>query len=239
LFAAVRRSRARGIAAAVCLCALAIGVAAAYGSHRILTSTEAPGAATAINLRHSDLPKLGQQSNPITKQEQQLNDELATCIGGVPNSTAFAEAQSPTFAAAGASTLTISSSTEILPSAALVAQDLAAITGAKGIPCLESQLRSQLQSSVAKGQTLTVKAAHLRPLVSGTDGTFALRFTLAIKVKQGSAMVQVAIYYDVIGFAYGQAEVGLDVLTSGAKPSTVLEKRLVTSLLKRARAAIG
>jgi hypothetical protein len=49
----------------------------------------------------------------------------------------------------------------------------------------------------------------------------------------------VPVFYDVIGFAYGQAEVGLDLLTSGKAPSSALEKKLTATLLARAHAAIG
>jgi hypothetical protein len=224
----------------VLACALAIAAVADAATQRTITRSQAPAIAAAISLRHSDLPKLEQQSNPITKQEQQQNAELTACIGGVPNSEALVETQSPTFAATGGSSLTVSSDTEILPSAALVAKDLAATVGPKGVPCFESQLRAELAGSVAKGQTLSIKTARLPPPVSGSDGTFGLRFTISVVAKQGSVAVKNApVYADLIGFAYGQAEVGLNVVSSGTKPSTALERQLTATLLKRARTAIG
>jgi hypothetical protein len=51
--------------------------------------------------------------------------------------------------------------------------------------------------------------------------------------------VPVRVYYDTIGFAFRQAEVGFDVLSSATAPSGALERRLGASLLARARAAIG
>jgi hypothetical protein len=208
-------------------------------AHHTITRGQARAVAAGVSLRHSDLPTFGRQRNPITKQQQKLNAQLTACIGGVPDSLALAESQSPTFSTAGAPALTISSTTEIFPSATLVAKDLAAITGAKGVPCLESQLRTQLGSSLTKGESLTVTAARLPGPLSGSDGTFELRCTLTFLIKQGSVIVHVPVFYDVIGFAYGQAEVGLDLLTSAKAPSSALEKKLTATLLTRAHAEIG
>jgi hypothetical protein len=66
-----------------------------------------------------------------------------------------------------------------------------------------------------------------------------LRFNVIVGVKQGNSTIPVRVYYDTIGFAYGQAEVGFDVLSTAAAPSSALERRLGATLLARARAAIG
>lgn len=211
----------------------------AQAAHRTVTRSQSPAVAAAVSLRHSDLPTFRQERNPITKQQQKLNAQLTACVGGVPDSLALAESQSPTFSTSGAPALTISSTVEILPSATLVAKDLAAITGAKGVPCLKSQLHTQLGGSLTKGESLTVTGARLPGPVSGSDGTFELRFTITFRIEQGSAVVHVPVFYDVIGFAYGQAEVGLDLLTSAKAPSSALERKLTATLLTRARAEIG
>ena len=44
---------------------------------------------------------------------------------------------------------------------------------------------------------------------------------------------------DVVGFAYGQAEVTLNVQTTLTPPSATLERSLGAALLKRARTALG
>jgi hypothetical protein len=195
--------------------------------------------AVAINLRQSDLPKLAAQSNPITAQQRRFSAQLTACLGGVPDNLAYADAQSPTFTSSSSSALTISSNTEILPSAALVAKDLAAVRSRKGIPCLQRQLGAQLKASLGKGDTLSIHAVPLPAIVLGSDGTFALRFNVVVGIKQGSSTVPVRVYYDTIGFAYGQAEVGFDVLSTAAVPSGALERRLGASLLARARATLG
>jgi len=236
--ARTRRRRAR-IGAIVAVAVLAAGAAAALGSARDVTRGAAHAVAVAINLRHSDLPKLSAQSNPITAQERRFSAQLTACLGGVPDNLAYADAQSPTFTGSGQTSLTISSDTEILPSAALVAKDLAAVRSRKGIPCLRHQLGVQLKASIGKGDTLSIHGVPLPSVVSGSDGTFALRFNVIVGIKQGSSTLPVRVYYDTIGFAYRQAEVGFDVLSTATAPSDSLERRLGASLLARAHAAIG
>ena len=233
------RRRLRRVATMLLIAVLAVGVASAVGSEGTLSRREAHAAAVAINLRHVDLPSLAAQGNPITAQQRRFSAQLTACLGGVPNSRAYAEAQSPTFTGSGASALTVSSTTEILPSAALAAKDLAAVVGPAGIPCLQRQLGGELRASLAKGDTLQIHGEALPTVVSGSDGTFALRFDVVVDLKQGNTSFPVPVYYDTIGFAYGQAEIGLDVLSTSKKPSTTLERRLGAILLARARAAIG
>ncbi len=234
-----RAQRGTRIGAIVFVAILSVGVETALGSHRTVTRRAAHGVAVAISLRQGDLPTLAAQNNPITAAQRRFSEQLTTCLGGVPGKEAYADAQSPTFTGSGSSSLTISSTTEVLPSAALVAKDLATVQSAKGIPCLQRQLGAQLQASLAKGDTLKISGVPLPAIVSGSDGSFALRFNVIVGIKQGSSTVPVRVYYDTIGFAYGQAEVGVDVLTTATVPSTSLERRLGASLLARARAALG
>jgi hypothetical protein len=236
--ARARRRRGR-TGTFVLVAVLAVGVAAALGSHRTVTRPEAHTVAVAISLRRDDVPTLSAHSNPITSQQKRFSAQLTACVGGVPQSQVYAQAQSPTFTGSGSSSLTLSSATEILPSAALVAKDLDAIRGAKGLPCLQRQLGTQLQASLAKGDRIAIHGAALPAVVSGSDGTFALRFNVVVTIKVASGTLHVQLYYDTIGFAYGQAEVGFDLLTTAVKPPSALERKLGASLRARARAALG
>jgi hypothetical protein len=76
---------------------LAAGTGAALASLRTFTPAEAVAAATAISIRHADVPKLKQRSNPMTAKEAVQNAQLTACIGGVPDSEALANTQSPSF----------------------------------------------------------------------------------------------------------------------------------------------
>jgi hypothetical protein len=219
--------------------ALVAGTDAALASRRTVTPAQALAVATAISIRHADVPKLKQTSNPMTAQETAQSAHLTACIGGVPNSEALANTQSPNFVSSSGTSVTLSSGTEILPSAALVAKDFAAVTGPHGLPCLLAQLRGELVGTPPKGETVTSHASRLAPVVSGAAGAFADRFTVVVTVTRKTTTLILPLYVDVIGFDYGQAEVSLTVEAVGSKPSTSLERRLAVLLLARARIAIG
>src|SRR5271154_2542461 len=57
---------------------------AAFASVRAVTRSDATALATAISVRHGDLPTFKQQSNPVTPQQQRLTAQATSCAGGVP-----------------------------------------------------------------------------------------------------------------------------------------------------------
>jgi hypothetical protein len=233
-------SRRRSLISALLVASLlAAGADAALASRRPVTPAEAVAVATAISIRQADVPKLEQRRNPVTAQETVQNTQLTACIGGVPDSEALANTQSPNFVTSSGTSVTLSSGTEILPSTELVAKDLAAVTGPHGLPCILKQLRGELVGKPPKGETVTSYASRLAPVVSGADSAFADRFTVVVTVVRKTTTLILPLYVDVIGFAYGQAEISLTVEAVGAKPSMALEHRLAGLLLARARVAIG
>jgi hypothetical protein len=233
------RRRRAAVGALLAVIVLVCGVDAALASHRAVTQADARSVATAINIRKVDVPKLKQQSNPITATQLRQETQLTACVGGVPPSDALANTQSPDFVTTTGTSVTVNSGTEILPSAALVAKDFAAVTGPRGLPCLLADLRTELVGTPPKDETVKSYASHLRPVVSGADGAFADRFSVIITVTQKTATLILPLYVDLVGFTYGQAEVSLSIEAVGSKPPTALEHRLAALLLARARTAIG
>jgi len=237
----LRRSNSLRLGAATAIAALltAAGVDAALAAQKTISRASAKAVATAVNLRHSDVATLKQQSNPVTPSERRSTAALDACIGETAPSKFYADIDSPNFVGPAPTQLTISSETEILPSAALVASDLAAIRRPRALSCLKSELGKALVSSAPKGSTFKLSVARLPVALPGTDGVAAVRVTAVFHVKQGKTSVTVPAYIDGVGFAYGQAEVSLNVTSTTAAPSAALEKRLALLLLARARAAIG
>lgn len=213
--------------------------AVSLASQRTITASQALGVASAISVRHADLPSYKQASNPITAQENRASAQLTACVGGVPLSQALANTQSPNFSSTSGKSVTVNSGVEILPSTALVGKDFAAITGQRGLPCLLTELRGELVGKPAQGETVSSHASHLEPEVSGASGSFADRFSVVLTVTHGNTTLILPLYVDLVGFSYGQAEVSLSVMAVGAKPSGTLERRLARLLLARARTAIG
>ena len=237
----VSRERSRRLGAAVlvvaALLALEAGVAAA--SHRVVTHRQARAVAAAINLRHADLPTLKQIGSVTTTPEDAGGQQLSACAGGVPDRLAFANVTSPNFISNAEPSATISSSTEILPSAGLVAKDLAAARSARGQTCIQEALQASLHSQAQKNETFTASLS-LRPApILGADTSVEVRVAITASVKTNGRSVSVPLTADFIAFGWGQAEVTMSVLTSLAPPSASLESRLGAILVSRARAAIG
>ena len=236
-----RRSHRLRLAAATAAAALltAVGVDGALAAPKTISHAGATAIATAVNLRHSDLATLKQQSNVVTPADRRSGATLDACIGETPPGKFYADVLSPNFVGPSPDQLTISSETEILPSPALVASDLAAIRRPKALSCLENSLGKALVSSAPKGSTFKISVGRLSARLAGTDGVAAVRVTAVFKIKQGSTTVTVPAYIDDVGFAYGQAEVSLDVISTTAPPSAELETRLAVLLVDRAHAAMG
>ncbi|HXR14524.1 MAG TPA: hypothetical protein VN740_07665 [Solirubrobacteraceae bacterium] len=235
----LRPRAALAIAAAALTAAAGFGVDAALAAHKTISRSQASAVATAVNLRHSDLPTLKQQANPITPAERQSSAAVDACIGESSPSQALADIQSPDFVGPSPTQLTVNSETQILPSAGVVASDLAAIRRPHALICLRDALGKALVTTAPKGSTFSVSVARLPATLPGTDGVAAVRVTAIFHVKSGSTTVTVPAYVDDVGFAYGQAEVALDVVSTTAPPSSSLETRLAVLLVARARAAIG
>jgi hypothetical protein len=236
-----RRSHRLRLGAALAVAALlaAVAVDAALAAPKTIPRAGAGSIATAVNLRHSDLATLKQQPNPLTAADRQSAAALDACIGETAPSKAYADVQSANFVGPSPTQLTISSETEILPSTGLVASDLAAIRRPKALSCLKSALGTELAKTAPKGSTFTVTVARLPARLSGSDGVAAVRVIAVFKIKSGSKTVTVPAYIDDVGFAYGQAEVSLDVISTTAAPSSTLETRLAVLLVNRAHSAIG
>ncbi|HEX4035226.1 MAG TPA: hypothetical protein VHX66_12360 [Solirubrobacteraceae bacterium] len=234
-----RARRRLGAAALLAVGLLSWQVAVAAASHRVVAHSHARAVATAINLIHADLPTLKQVGSISTTPEGENGARLSACAGGVPDRLAFANVSSPSFVSNSEPSTTISSSTEIFPSAGLVAQDLAAAQSARGQKCIQQALQASLRSQAQKNETFSAKLS-LRPApVSGTDTAVEVRVAILATVASKGKTVSVPLTADFIGFGWGQAEVTLSVMTTLTPPSARLERQLGAILVRRARAAIG
>ncbi|MGD0198267.1 MAG: hypothetical protein ABSC56_10240 [Solirubrobacteraceae bacterium] len=219
-----------------------VAAATALAAIKTVSRTQAAAAAQAINLRHSDVAKLSEQANPITPSERQSNAKTTKCYGGTPDSDAYATAQSPAFTTAGQSLVSvqIESQTEILPSAADVTHDLSAIEQQKALACIASGLAADARKGLTKDETVTAPTVtRVASVLPGFKAAFRIRVRFTITVHSGKRKTSVNVYADEEGFAYGQAEVSMNLVETGQVPSTPLERALTELLLDRARAALG
>ena len=219
--------------------ALGLLATAALGA-RTVTRAQATAVANAISVRHSDLPSLTQINNPVTAQQLRAENKAIACAGAVPLSEAYANTQSPAFQSNATPVEAINSSTEILPSPALVAKDFAASERPRALRCVLAEVETGLRSSLPATAKLTNATAFMLPeVVTGMANSLALRCSVRVQVTEGGSTATVAVYADDIAFSDGQAEVSLVLNTTVAAPSASLERRLAAVLVARAHATLG
>ena len=227
-------------AAALLAVSCATALAATAAGPRTVTRSEASALAAALGLRHSDVPTLVQQPNPQTAEVRRLDAQASACAGAVPPSRAYVDRQSPAFVSGGQPTVAVASSIEIMPSAALVARDFRAVERPRALPCLAAELATQLRSSLPSGDRLGAGVTtRLAAIAVGARDSFAVRIAFPVGVPSGRTHSTVMLYFDEVGFAWGQAEVSFEVQSTGVRPPHSLEKRLAAVLVARARATLG
>lgn len=220
-----------------------VGVVALGGAGESLAAAGGPptkAAATAfadaVNLRTGDIP--GFTTGSVSKQtaaDKRTSTAISRCAGGVDASRAVVDVSSPDFKrASGIVQQEITSDTEVLPSAALVAKDLRAVKSARGRGCLERAFQKGFATMKIAGVKFgKVSVATKSIQATGASGSFALRFTIKATIHG----VKIPYYSDFVGFSLGQAEVSLTALGFGVPVPSTDELGLFSVLLRRAEAA--
>jgi hypothetical protein len=207
-----------------------------------VTRAEAKSVASAIALRHSDLPRFQQKpSQPFTVQQRELAAKDSACAHTSPLNTAYALGLSPAFVSGG----TIAqSATVVFPTAGWEARDLAADAGPRVVPCALAYQKASL-SKLPSGETASsIRVVRLR---ATAPVAYAIRATYVLSRPPGAETaalhsareVRVAVYEDGLTIACGQADVGLTVTTFGGPPAPAFEQHLAGLLYARAKATLG
>jgi hypothetical protein len=217
-----------------------IAAAALFAAPALATTTLTPAdakrIATAVELRASDLPGYRAVPDPYTAADERQAVRYAACYGGISPAKALAIAGSSLFARlSAAQELQINSATEVLPSAALAAEDTAASFSPRGLRCAQSQLERLLHT----GSAGNAHATLLPTVLPGAKDSYDVRVVIHVRVTDGSTRISVPTYDDTFGFVDGAAEVGANILSAPRPPSTSLERTLIQRLAARAKAAIG
>lgn len=214
------------------------GSLAAHAAERRVTREQAHAVAATINLRPGDLP--GAQLGPAVPSDRNASAALARCDGGPPYSDVLADVASRPFVAGTSNLRTlliISSETEIFPTPALAASDLAASSRPRGTACVLASWRSAMH---VKGEVTTGEVSSIARNVIGTGVRAAIRLTFTSRSSRSpTARGTITSRVDLFAFVRGQAETFLTVQTGGAVFSASTEHRLAEILVKRAGAAVG
>jgi hypothetical protein len=204
-------------------------------SHSSPGRTRAVAYAHAVNLTLADLP-----GARIVAGEREARApsaaaiRFARCAGAVDPRLRIADVDSAKFAL-GAPGRQIKSGVEVLPSAALAARNLAAVSSARGRACL-ARFLSQAARSAAPTQSGHVSISSLPDLLPGSQGYLGLRVTFPISTRNpvNGRPVQTQLTLDEFVFISGSAEITLSARTIKAPIPTATERRLLALLVSRA-----
>lgn len=214
--------------------ALACALAACGGSGASpFTPTQGATLAREVNLRASDVPGFIGSPNPYTATDRAQDRALAACAGGVSPDRALVIINSPSFAVgAGTRTQTIGSSVIVLPSSALVEQDVGSLRSTRGQACLTRSLDAALEQGSGPASFSRFRISMLSVPMAGTMATFALR--LYTVLSAGGR--HFAYYTDALGAGIGHGEISLFATSLSRPVPTATEQRLFALLVRRANA---
>jgi hypothetical protein len=207
------------------------------------THAQALAFAHAVNLTAADVPGFNPSRNPEHESatERRLQAQLRSCGGGADASapqrspSGLAQASSPHFELKrGILALSASSEVSVAHTAAEADGTLTAIRSPRVRACFSRYLSALLKSQQhAPAETvLGVSIASGTPPAPGTTGGFGWRVTAKLAIRG----VHVSLYFDILGFVIGPAQVTLTSSGTVEPFPARAQEQLYTELLTRARA---
>lgn len=210
--------------------------ASAPASPSQLTKAQATAFAGAVNLQAPDLPGMSQTKPESERSAQPAARQLARCDGGVNPDRRVAQVHSAVFTGTRRAKFErISSEVEVMPTAALIAEDNAAVRSQRGLKCVIRQLGQEAAGASSKaGRIGPIKISKLPSPLSGAgaDGTFEYRIGTSITAGPRT----IPMYIDLLGFLSGPAEVDMTAIGAPRPVPSAREARLLSVLLARAKA---
>jgi hypothetical protein len=215
--------------------------------HATVTSTAAAGTAISkaqatayaqeVNLVVADIPGAAVRSQEHESGEaKRAGVEFARCAGGVSPQRRVANIDSARFRIGKKTALVqVKSSIEVMPTAALTAQNYSALRSARGRACIAHLLPHVLEgastSRVRFGPTTTSLLPNL--LATGKE-SFGVRLTTTLIAIVRGKQVRLPVYRDVFDLLAGPAEVNMSATGFGNQPPKATERRLLSLLYTRA-----
>jgi hypothetical protein len=243
-----RSSVLRAVARAIPFAAAGIlGAGCGSSHHATVTTTTAAGTAIskaqaaayahAVNLLATDIPGAAVRSQEHeTGEARAAGVELAHCTGGVNPRLRVANIASARFRIGKktGSTL-VKSSVEVMPSAALAAQNYGALGSARGRACIAHLLSHTLEGVSTGGARFGPSTTSLLPnlLATGKE-SFGVRVTTTLMGIVRGKQVSLPAYRDVFDVLAGPAEVNMSATRVAHPPPKATERRLLSLLYNRA-----
>jgi hypothetical protein len=213
--------------------AAASGIGTPHASSPI-TKEQAVAFAKAVNLRAADLPDMRATTPEHERGTMPEDRQLARCDGGVDPYRRIAQIHSDAFTGVSEGELErIGSEVELMPTAALTAQNNGAVRSPRGLKCVAHLLAQEVaHERTGKARYGSVTISKLATPLPGVDETFQYRITTTIT----AGLRRIPLYIDLLGFVSGPAEVDVTAIGAPQPASTEAEQRLLSLLYSRAEA---
>jgi hypothetical protein len=221
-----------------------------------LSMEQAVAFAKAVNLRADDVPYFEErpvepESEEDEERERRLKRDFGRCLGGIDLSAHMVYEESPAFLnSAGAEYLSVQSSVEVAPDAALARRRIDAYRTGRGKDCFRRTLTPLLEeegsNEVEVGRTTVSRLSLKAPEIRG--GILAYRVSTTATITGADSQLtaygpraEVAtprrsfpVFIDFLGFTVGPAEVSLFMNGAPAPVSENFERNLLSVLPERA-----
>jgi hypothetical protein len=226
-----RRTPASGTPSAGTAAAASSSLTATANSHP--TRTQARLFARAVNLTAADIPEAR-----ISHKRKPRRDpvERPRCEGSAGRGPKLAEVGSPQLTRGSElETEEISSGVTVRADASAAAKDVAWLRSRGARECMASVLSKRFGGkTIREGHWGRFTVSSLAVSAPGATGTIGFRIVTMLSFPVSE--VSVPIYFDVLGFTSGPAEVALSASSATQPVPPATEQRLLSLLLTRAQA---
>ncbi len=228
---------ASGLLAAGCGSSHHVTVASRTAASTSISKAQATAYAQEVNLVAADIP-----GATVSSQEHESGEakpagvEFATCTGGVSPRRRVTNIDSARFRIGKKTDSTqVKSSVEVMPTAALAAQNYSALVSARGRACIAHLLSHVLEGASTGGARFGPATTSILPnlLATGKE-SFGMRATTTLIGIVRGKQVRLPVYRDVFDLLAGPAEVNMSATGFGHLPPKATERRLLSLLYTRA-----
>jgi hypothetical protein len=218
--------------------------------------------ANAVNLKPGDVPGFAAKPKEAkrhrsTHRTLENQAQYQRCVGIGKETKPLLQASSDDFnSGQGLRIDSASSQVQIMPTSAIVLQELARTEGVLQSPTSRSCLAHLFEKAFgAESKTIRRNGTSIRirisgvqlvplqlgSLISGTEGGFGMNFsmnvTYIVSARGRHATLPVSLSFDILAFAVGRAEVNFTATSISEKFPRELEGKLLSLMVSRALTA--
>jgi hypothetical protein len=200
-----------------------------------LTKSQAIAFARAVNLTAADVPGFtAARREHETAAEKRGEQEVVRCAGTLITNEKLVEIRSSKFKRGHEiPEVNVSSEVSVARTPALAKKELAAIRSPHARTCASRYLDRLFKGKEFRGASISpVSISSGTPPAPGATGSFAWRIEVRFTVHS----IQIPLYFDILGFVYGPAQVSLFSTGFATPLPAATQQRLFSLLLQRAKA---